>query len=646
MRNRLSSHDVGRDNPQLRRGGAPIAGHPVTVCPAEVPLTVVYAKSRMRRDNIAAADCFSGVRPKHISALLLGAASVLALAPSAAMAQAVPGSLPSREQVLPPVPRTAPAPSDVRVDGTKAFRETACPFEQSAERVTIGSVRFVRPDGAPLPGELVSLLADIAPAQGEQSIAQVCALRDEANRILQRAGYVASVQIPAQQIDNGGGLVLSVVTAKLVDIKVEGESKRYSRLIAARAEQLKGIDPFNERAAERILLLAGDVPGLDVELSLAPAGTVPGEVVGTLTVAYRPFAVVGNVQNFGSRSLGRETAYLRVEGYGLTGLADVTYVGASTTRDFREQRVLQVGHGFGLGDHGHRMEASVTSAWSRPDVGGLDLRSRSLVATIAMTTPLIRTLDRNLTLSGGLDAIDQRTKVWFGSPVPLTRDTLRVAFARLSGGVTHSSQEGANYALSGGLELRRGLDIFGATKQGEITSEGYAPSSFFGDPTATLARVDLDGQIAVDPVFSIAATVRAQVANSPLMNYEKFSIGSLTIGRGYDPGAASGDNALGGRFELRGQAYRGRTAAAELFGFFDHAWLWNHARYSKGATPQLLTEPDRALSSFGAGVRLSLPANMLLEASYARPLNRVFEGDTRRPGDRLLLSLTAQFSPR
>jgi len=609
-------------------------------------LTIAPAQPPARGDIIAAASRFPGFRPKPVSALLLGAVSVLALAPSAALAQTVPGTLPSREQVLPPVPRTAPSPSDVRVDGTQAFRDTVCPFEQSNERVTIGSIRFVRPDGAPLPAELVPLLGGIEPAQGEQSIAQVCALRDEANQILQRAGYVASVQIPGQQIDNGGAFVLHVVTAKLVDIKVEGESKRYSRLIAMRAEQLKGIDPFNERAAERILLLAGDVPGLDVELSLAPAGTVPGEVVGTLTVAYRPFAVVGNVQNFGSRSLGRETAYLRVEGYGLTGLADLTYLGASTTRDFEEQQVLQVGHSFGLGDHGYRMEASVTGAWSRPDVGGLDLRSRSLVATIAMTAPLVRTLDRNLTLSGGLDAIDQRTRVWFGRPVPLTRDTLRVAFARLSGGITRSAREGANYTLSGGLELRRGLDIFGATRQGEITPGGYSPSSFFGDPTATLARVDIDGQIALDPVFSVAASVRAQVANSPLMNYEKFSIGSLTVGRGYDPGAASGDNALGGRFELRGQAYRGRTAAAELFGFFDHAWLRNHARYSRGATPQLLTEPDRALSSIGAGVRLSLPANLLLEASYAHPLDRVFAGDARRPGDRMLLSLTAQFSPR
>lgn len=609
-------------------------------------MIVFPAKSRARGHKIAAAGRPTSLQLKRAFALLLGAASGLAFAPPAALGQAVPGVLPSREQVLPPVPRTAPSPSDVRVDGTKAFRETVCPFEQSAERVTIGSVRFARPDGAQLPGELVRLLAGIAPAQDERSIVQVCELRDQANQILQRAGYVASVQIPAQKIDNGGELLLSVVTAKLVDIKVEGDSKRYGRLIAARAEQLKGIDPFNERAAERILLLAGDVPGLDVELSLAPAGTVPGEVVGTLTVAYRPFAVVGNVQNFGSRSLGRETAYLRVEGYGLTGLADLTYVGASTTLDFEEQQVLQFGHSFGLDNHGNRLEASITSAWSRPDVGGLDLRSRSLVATIGMTTPLVRTLDRNLTLSGGLDFIDQRTRVWFGSPVPLTRDTLRIAFARLSGGVTHGSQDGLGYALSGGLELRRGLDIFGASQPGEITSEGYAPSSFFGDPTATLARVDMDGQIGLGSVFSVAAAVRAQVSNAPLMNYEKFSIGSLTIGRGYDPGAASGDNALGARFELRGQAYRGRTAAAELFGFFDHAWLWNHARYSRGADPQRLTEPDRALSSVGAGVRLSLSANLLLEASYAHPLDRVFEGDARRPGDRLLLSLTAQFSPR
>lgn len=574
--------------------------------------------------------------------LLATAASLTAMS---AQAQTGPGALPSREQVLPPAPVVAPPPSEARVTSAKAFRETPCAFEKSGESLAIGAVRFARPDGSDLPVQLSRLLAGIAPARGAQSIAQICELRDSANQVLQRAGFVASVQIPAQKLDNDGTLVLAVVTARLVDVQIKGKPGRYARLIAARAEKLKAIDPFNERAAERELLLAGDVPGLDIELSLSPAGTVPGEVVGTLSVAYRPYAISANVQNYGARNLGRETAYVRVEGYGLTGLADLTYLGASTTFDFEEQKVLQFGHSMGVGSDGSRLEASITHAWSRPDAGGLDLRSYSLVGTVALTAPLVRGLDRNLSVATGLDIVDQRTKVDFGTLLPLTRDRLRILFARLSFGTARGSLAGQRYSLSGGIELRRGLDIFGTTERGVITAEGYAPSSYFGDPKAGLARLDLDGQVNLGPVFSIAGSARAQVSSAPLMNYEKFSVGSLTIGRGYDPGATNGDDALAGRIELRGQAYRGRAVAAELFGFFDHAQLWNHARYSQGANPQLLTEPDRGLSSIGAGVRLSLPGTLLLEASYAHPLDRVFDG-APRPDDRVLLSLTAQFSPR
>ncbi|MDT8758767.1 hypothetical protein MZO42_08655 [Sphingomonas psychrotolerans] len=561
-------------------------------------------------------------------------AATLAALP--ASAQVVPGQLPSREQVQPPVPESLPAPR-ARVDGRSAFRAVDCPFETSTQQVALAGLRFEGQDGAELAPEILRLLGDLRPQPGSQPVAQLCALRDEANRILQSAGYVASVQILPQQIDNGGQLILTVISARLVRLEVEGETGRYARLVAERAERLKALYPFNQFEAERMLLLMGDIPGLSVDLTLRPAGTRPGEVVGTLAVAYRPIAITGNLQNYGGRSAGRESAYARVDLYGLTGLADVTYIGGSTTFDLDEQQVLQLGHGMGLGADGIRLDGSLTLAWSQPDIGALDLRSTSTVATLALSTPVRRGLTRNLNASLGLDLIEQRTDVHFaGVRYPLTRDRLRVGFARLAGNISRPSQSGHGYRASAALEARQGLAILGASERFDgIYDGGYTPSNESGDPTATILRADLDGQVGLGPVFSLAGAARAQLASGPLLNYEKFSVGSLTVGRGYDPGAGNGDSAIGLRGEVRTAAWRGQRLAAELFGFYDQAWLWNEGRFD---------ENHRALASFGGGVRAAIDGKFLLEATYARPLDRLQRIDRSRPGPRLLLSLTTQFS--
>ena len=116
---------------------------------------------------------------------------------------------------------------------------------------------------------------------GDQPIRVVCDIRDQANAALRRDGWVASVQIPAQSID-GGELQLQVVTARITEIRVRGDAGPYASRWRRGIASCSALDPLNERDAERALLLAGDVPGLDVQLSLRPAGTQPGEVIGDL----------------------------------------------------------------------------------------------------------------------------------------------------------------------------------------------------------------------------------------------------------------------------------------------------------------------------------------------------------------------------
>ncbi|CAA9522979.1 MAG: hypothetical protein AVDCRST_MAG91-2312, partial [uncultured Sphingomonadaceae bacterium] len=451
---------------------------------------------------------------------------------------------------------------------------------------------------------------------------------------------VASVQIPPQTVETGT-LRLEVITARIVEIRVRGDAAPYRETLTARTEQLKSLNPLNERDAERILLLAGDVPGLDVQLALRPAGTAPGEVIGDLTVVYRPYSILANVQNYGSRQLGRETAYVRGEVYGLTGAADVTYLGASTTLDFEEQQVVQVGHIAGIGNQGLTLGGSFIYAWSRPDLGLLDIRSESLIAGLEVAAPLYRSLSHNLRLSGGLELIEQRTRVYSnGDGAPLNRDKLRVAYLRADANWRDPIFWGGDGAIVNfGAEFRKGLDILDATERGEISPSGFTPSRFEGNPTAFVFRGELDATIGIGPIFSLHGAARYQWTDDPLLNFEEYSIGNLTIGRGYDPGANSADRALALRIEPRAKLYSSPRGRVDLFAFYDAVRITN----LDPNTP----ETGRWLDSWGGGVRGIIPGLAYLEAMYARPEDKpLLVPNARRAPDRFLISLTMQFLPR
>ena len=554
-------------------------------------------------------------------------------------------SAPTREEVNPVPPRRGEQPSTVSVDSSNAFARGPCPLDNSDLRTTIPSVLFGGTAGKPLAPELVPILAGVRAPEGEQPVRVVCDIRDAANAALRRARYVATVQIPAQRLD-GGPLELEVITAHIVETRVRGNAGPYEGLIEQRITALQSYDPLNEAQAERLLLLADDIPGLDVRLSLQPAGGAPGEVIGELTVDYHPFGVVVNAQNYNSRQLGRETVYARGELYGLTGLGDLTYIAGSSTVDFDEQKIVQVGHEMLLDEHGTSLALRATFADSRPDLPQLDLRTKSWILNAELMQPLLRTVTDNYYLGVGFERVDQRTDLLgsggagAGGSAALNLDRISTAYIRFAGNSRRLRQDGTEaVAVSGFAEFRHGLDIFNATKSGVITRAGYAPSRLEGDAKAAVIRGQLDGKVGFGPIFELFGSGRGQWTNQPLLNYDEFSIGNLTVGRGYDPGANTGDKAIAGTAEVRFNLPAGLRVASQLFGFYDVVRLYNLDTGS--------TERRRKLESYGGGVRVTLSGIARLDVTYAHPLDKplLTGANAKVPKDRVLVSLTAQLVP-
>jgi hemolysin activation/secretion protein len=411
---------------------------------------------------------------------------------------------------------------------------------------------------------------------------------------------------------------------------------------------------FNRFEAERYLLLARDLPGYDVRLTLRSAGAARGEVIGEVTVRRQPGSLVASVQNLGSRELGRWGGLVRGELYGLTGLGDRTTLAFFSTADFDEQHTLQAGHEFRIGGEGLTLGGMVTAAWADPDLDdpAIRVRAKTLLATFEAAYPLLRTQAATLRGGIGLDWIDQRVRF---NGLPLSRDRLRVAFARLDFERSDQASFGTRpgygpaeprWRIGGRIELRQGLDLLGATEPcgpafARCAAPGAVPPSRLeGDPGSTLLRFEALGEYRPVPKLTLALAVRAQFTGDPLLSFEQYSAGNYTIGRGYDPAALLADRGVGVQAEIRyGSliAPAPRALAWQAFAFLDAA------RVSEaGRIPTLAG--GRNLASAGGGIRAALGDGARLEATFAVPLERIGL-QTQRSDPRLLISFTTRLWP-
>jgi hemolysin activation/secretion protein len=477
-------------------------------------------------------------------------------------------------------------------------------------------------------------------------ISTVCDIRDRAATILRNAGYIAAVQVPEQRIADGI-VRFRVLMAHLKQVRVRGDATGAERIIAGYLNQLTKEPVFNRFDAERYLLLASDLPGYTVRLTLRPAGTVPGDVFGDVTVQRTPAYVDFNVQNGGSKELGPWGGLLRAEIFGLTGLGDRTTLSLFSTPDVHEQQTVQIGHDFRVGPQGLSVGDDFTYSWARPSIPNARVLARTLLDTFQVGYPIVRREAETVRAAAGMDVVNQDVRL---DGIPLTRDRLRVAFLRLGFDAAATGYSGVAtsepaWRVANLIELRQGMHILGATHDcGPLGANclgagDIPPSRIEGRSDATVLRYTGFGELRPMPKLTLGLGVRAQYSWKPLLSFEEFSAGNYTIGRGYDPGALLGDRGWGTQAELR---LGSRVPASPRRPAFEGYAFWDHASVSN--LDKLFVVPgSHHLDSVGAGARLGFD-RFALDAALAIPLTRIGI-DNKRPDPRLLVSLTTRLWP-
>jgi len=546
---------------------------------------------------------------------------------------------PTREE-LQGIARTdeAPAPR-LSIEGGIERSPCALADPQYADvKLTIRNVNFNGLKGA-TPEEMESAWR---PFEGqEHPVAVLCEIRDAAATILRNKGYLAATQVPTQRIEDGD-VTFEVLYGRISAIRARGETRGAEAKLQQYLGRLSESEIFNRNEAERYLLLARDLPGYNVNLTLRPGSGEPGNLIGEVTVRRRTSEFDVAIQNYSADATGPVGGQVRARFFGLTGLGDVTSLSYYASSDFSEQHVLQAAHEFRPGGDGLIVGGQATYAWTKPDIGfagapgaaAVDLKAETLFANVFASYPVKRTLGESIYVGAGFDYIDQDVDFI----VPLSRDRIRVAWVKLDWDTIDTSRRAPAYRAAGTLEFRQGLNVFGANDVclGAACPAGQInPGRLDGESTHSVIRASGVAEFALSEMIALSLKPRAQLSLSGgLFGFEEFAAGNFTVGRGYDPGTIIGDSGVGLTTEVRTSTLpldEGGTLAVQPYAFFDLAKVWNEA-----------PEIDDDLQSVGAGARTFFGGRFALDAQVAVPLKRA--GLQAERGDvRVLFTLSASF---
>ncbi len=516
-----------------------------------------------------------------------------------------------------------------------------CPFAGQGLRITLSRVTV---EGSTV---LSAQAIDAAVANligHDSDLSVVCDVRDRVARLFADKGYrLTRVDLPPQRI-TGGVLVLAATEGYVAKVNTNGLAPMGASAGLARQflEPMATHRPTKWADIERAVLLARDIPGAQVDMRLhaSPDGG-PGALE---LIAAAPdishVDVSAGVQNMGAPEFGEVTGFTRIDANSFTPFGERSSLLLSGTTTGGQKAVEDTESAF-LGSSGLRGDFDL--AYAHTLAGGairaLGITGDSYNGKIGLDYPIVRGQALNVQVRSGFEYADERNSLGAleglagGTPV-LFHDKLRIV--TLEGDLHWAPDEVPQLSVDASLEYRQGVLGLGSSRMGDADL-----SRADGDPGAGVVRSvqTLRWTFGGRPSFGgnggpwIELIAQGQWTDHSLLASEQFQVGNFTIGRGYDPGAASGDRAVGAQVQAGWPltvVLFGARAPVEPFIFLDAARVENITSYSAG------------IASLGGGLRVDLPWALHLDALAADPLRAPLP-TAKTPASRLLISLNRVF---
>jgi hemolysin activation/secretion protein len=508
--------------------------------------------------------------------------------PILASAQIIPPSArPGRERerfTQPPVPRAQPGGPAISLPSTVA------PPGAEKMKIVIRSVRVV---GSTIYSaeELRSLYADLL---GHATTLQT--VYDIARRITAKYGsdgYVLSRAIvPPQELNPKGATVrIQVVEGWINKVEWPKKLSRYRDFFSDYAARITSGRPVNIKTIERYLLLASDLPGLKLSTSLRPSAKQTGASTLVVEVTEKPLDANGRVDNRGTTSRGPyqfQTSATLNNAFGQHEALTVSYAGVSP---LKQLQYIYGNYKQVLTSEGLTAFVDGSYSWGRPGTAALELlefATRSTYIEAGVYSPLVRTRERNLTLTGLVFMSDNYSDVL---QAPLNVDRLRGFRGKADADIADSLQ-GINQF---NVTFSQGIQGLGSTGNGNALASRAAGRVDFSKVEGTIGRTQ-----PLPAHFSAYASLYGQYAFNSLLSPEQCGYGGRFFGRAFEPSQLLGDSCWEALGELRYDLpTTPQISQLQLYGFTDYGRLYT-------IQPSVGTNASTHGASAGAGVRLAL----------------------------------------
>jgi hemolysin activation/secretion protein len=421
-------------------------------------------------------------------------------------------------------------------------------------------------------------------------------------------GYVLSRAIvPPQNLTKGGAVIRIQVIEGYVDKVVwPAGLERYRDFFSYYAAQIIADRPSNVRTLERYLLLAGDLPGLKFSTSLKASDKNPNAATLFVEVVYKPVDALARIDNHGTPARGPIEYLGSATVNNLFGVHDafsLTYAGVLPTRELNyvAGNYKQV-----LTPEGLTAFIDASYGFGKPGTAQLDIlqyKTRTFYADTGLSYPVIRTREKNLTLTGLFFESNSTSDTVVADP--FQEDRIR----------------GTRFKVDADMaDSWRGINQFNVTVSQGINGLGSTSNN---NPVASVlgGRVDFtkfEGSAnRTQPLFGMFSMYLAgygQYATTALLTPEQCSFGGRFFGRAFDPSQLLGDSCFMGNAELRYDLpLFWQVTQAQLYAFSDGAELFNHV--TSFGVPSW-----QHAASAGGGLRLGWINNLNADLTVAKAI--------------------------
>ena len=379
-----------------------------------------------------------------------------------------------------------------------------------------------------------------------------------------RDGFVKPEVTLDDALTARGVLRLRLHEAQISRVIHEGDDGKFGAELDGIGARLEGARPLRKDDVAQALRAMRQIAGLAVTATTRRDPDIRNAFELLVQADFSPVDGVVRMNNRGTNQVGPAFMLGQVFANGLLGGQEKIGLifAAATDHDEYLGGGLYVDTALGAG--GMRGNALLFRSHSAPNESPVNLADEYTRErlTFKVSKPFQQRSDLSLTGSLGLEADDLT--------IDREGDIVRDDRLRIVEGALRAGWHAGSMQFSANLQLRQGLDAFGAGLDAADVAHDPRRSDFL----VTLMQASVYRRFA--DRWSLRFDGFLQNSGYVLPDSERFKIGGDRLGRGFEVAEIAGDSGIGGKIELRRDLLNTETLIGRLstYGFYDIGAAW------------------------------------------------------------------------